>query len=583
MIQNLPLALSDLLEWLPETEYVAIDTETNAEDIRDGRGFATGLSIALEREGIIYASYFPVRHVTLDTNEYDPANISHEDLNKFKECIEAYNGWVVFHNAGFDLVSLSTLGITYTGKFYCTMIMAHLINENWPYAKSLNACVAAYVSKDEAKQEAELDAAVRAFGWARVPIATMIPYAVYDSVLTLTLYKKLRRSFEAENLSEIWDHKQDLIRTIIKMENYGILINRELCTQQVSIGKEVLWDLSTELQGNLGSPVFLKKLLLDELKLPVVKVSPKTGKPSFDKEAMEQYDEILERVDDHTAKLIQQYRGWQKAITSNYEAYLNLVSPDGRLRPNYKLHGTVTGRASCSEPNLQQIPRVSNKEWNGNMKKAFIAAEDFELWEFDYKQLELRLATGYAQNPILLKVFEEGRDIFSEMAVDLSLSRQDTKTFVYSVQYGAGNTRISNVFKISMNEAAKLRQRYADAYPEFTHLSLQAAKICMTKGKIKLWSGRYRHFKDRKEDAHKAFNSVIQGGAADIVERVMVRLSKEIDCKDCRMLLQVHDSVVFEIRSNEVDKYKEKILAIMEDIKPDFGVKFAVDAHKWGE
>lgn len=215
--------------------------------------------------------------------------------------------------------------------------------------------------------------------------------------------------------------------------------------------------------------------------------------------------------------------------------------------------------------------------------KTFIAAEDFELWEFDYKQLELRLATGYAQNPILLKVFEEGRDIFSEMAVDLSLSRQDTKTFVYSVQYGAGNTRISNVFKISMNEAAKLRQRYADAYPEFTHLSLQAAKICMTKGKIKLWSGRYRHFKDRKEDAHKAFNSVIQGGAADIVERVMVRLSKEIDCKDCRMLLQVHDSVVFEIRSNEVDKYKEKILAIMEDIKPDFGVKFAVDAHKWGE
>lgn len=140
--------------------------------------------------------------------------------------------------------------------------------------------------------------------------------------------------------------------------------------------------------------------MIDELKLPVVKRSPKTGAPSFDKEAMTIYDEMLEHRDNPTANLIKQYRGWQKSVTSNYLPYVELLSLDGRLRPNYKLHGTKTGRMSCEKPNLQQIPRVSNKPWNGKMKAAFIPEDDFELWEFDYSQLELRLGTAYAKKKL---------------------------------------------------------------------------------------------------------------------------------------------------------------------------------------
>lgn len=585
MIPSLPLTLSEMLSFLPQCDYIAIDTETNAEDIRDGRGYLTGISIACSPRDsdLVFANYYPFRHKDLDGN-YSIDNLDLLEIDKINEAFSSFEGWLVFHNAKFDLVSLSTIGINYTGKFYCTLEIAHLVNENYPYSKSLNACVAAYVDKNEAKFEAELELAVKAFGWAKVPIHVMTPYAIYDAVLTLRLFTKLILLFKSERLDKYWEHKQKFIRVIIAMESRGVKVDIPLCEKQATVGKFILEDLIDTLGGNPGSPIFLKKILIDELELPIVKTSPKTGAPSFDKEAMGIYDEILSRKNDPTAQLIKEYRGWSKSVTSNYVPYTELLSPDGRLRPNYKLHGTKTGRMSCEKPNLQQIPRVSDKEWNGQMKAAFIPEDGYELWEFDYSQLELRLGAAYADEQELKEVFAEGRDIFTEMSKAIGMPRHDTKTLVYTTQYGGGVTRISHVFGVSTDRASELRQRYFDTYPGFALIAKQASNVCIQKGKIKLWSERYRHFQNRRDDSHKAFNSVIQGGAADIVEHVMVRLFEEVDDNSlCRMLLQVHDSVVFEIRQNLVEEYKERIIKIMTDIKPDFGVKFAVDAHEWGK
>ncbi|MBK6790885.1 MAG: hypothetical protein IPG77_25530 [Betaproteobacteria bacterium] len=268
----------------------------------------------------------------------------------------------------------------------------------------------------------------------------MRPYAIYDAVLTLKLYKALKKYFDEENLGTYWKHKQEFIRTIIAMESRGIKVDVSLCKELTEIGTSVLADLTYELGGNPGSSIFLKKILIDDLKLPVVKRSTKTNAPSFDKEAMTIYDEILEHRDNPTANLIKQYRGWQKSVTSNYLPYVELLSLDGRLRPNYKLHGTKTGRMSCEKPNLQQIPRVSDKPWNGKMKAAFIPEDGFELWEFDYSQLELRLGTAYAKEETLKRVFADDRDIpLSEMATTIGMSRQDIKTLVYMTQYGRRN------------------------------------------------------------------------------------------------------------------------------------------------
>jgi DNA polymerase-1 len=297
---------------------------------------------------------------------------------------------------------------------------------------------------------------------------------------------------------------------------------------------------------------------------------------------MEEYEALLATMDDDRASLILEYRGYQKTVSSNYKPYRDLLSPDGRLRPNYKMHGTVTGRLSCEKPNLQQIPRVSDKPWNGSLKQAFIAEPGFTLWEADYSQLELRLAAAYAREEELLEVFNTGRDIFTEMAAKAGMARHDVKTRTYTIQYGGGARRLSQVFGVTLEEGMAIRDQFFADYPGFRRMSQNASSKCRTQGFLRYWSNRRRHFRDPQNEAHKAFNSVIQGGAAEIVKHTMLRTAKVANDNDCRMLLQVHDSIVFEIRNRAEDHYCPLIQETMEQVVPDFGVKFAVDIHKWG-
>lgn len=562
---------------------LAVDTETNGKDIRDGRGYAIGVSTSYLDTFGYHNHYFPFRH-TLGDN-YDPSILA-----RLKEVVEAAPK-VVFHNAKFDLVSLRTLGIDYFGRdWYCTMVMAHLINENWPRSKSLDSCAAAYLGEGFRKLKTdELDTIAKSFGWDMIPVSVMRPYAEMDTELTYRLAGVLFEKFIAENLMDYWTYKRKLIETVILMESRGVGIDTELCEKMIEEAEYRMGDYSDMIGGlNPRSPVDMKSLFIDRLGLPP-QYNLKTGKLTFDKTAMSVYDQILERRNDPLAQYVQAYRGWGHTSSLFYKPYLAYLSPDGRLRPSYMHHkdeaegGTVTGRLSCRNPNLQQIPRVSDKPWNGTLKKAFLPSPGYTLYEADYSQLELRLATAYADETSLKVVFNEGRDIFSEMAEAIHLTRQDTKTFVYSTQYGAGVNRIMNVFGITETEARNIRERYFEAYPGFRALSEKASAKARNNGKAQLWSGRYRHFRDPRNEAHKALNSVIQGGAADIVERQMIRLREEVDGPDARMLLQVHDSVIFEIRNGVEAGALPEIKRIMEDVRPDFDVRFAVDVHKFGD
>lgn len=563
---------------------ISFDPETNGDkgDIRDGTGYMTTFSLALSLTGKeVFVAFFPVA-LGGEHNEgkNDP---SHKEwLFKF---LENFPGKLVMHNAKHDLEVLEAEGFNYQGDFVDTMIACHLINENFPFSKDLSSCVMHYVSKDlKKKDDKYFDFLVSHFGWPNIPHDSMQPYNEHDAFLALKLYLKIRKKFEDEVPRGYWNHKKDFMDVVRAMERRGVAVDVTFCKEMIKVGEDEMAEIREKLKGfNPGSPKDLKALFIDKLGLPVVKVSKKTGEPSFDKEAMEEYERLLEKTDDPTALLVLAYRGWQKTVSSNYRSYLEKLSFDGRLRPNYKLHGTKTGRMSCSDPNLQQIPRSSTKPWNGNLKQAFVAAPGYELWEFDYSQLELRLATAYAKESSLANVFNEGRDIFSEMAVGLGMSRQDTKTFVYATQYGAGVERLMHTLKTSERKVQQIRQNYRDTYPGFVQVSNRASRLCKATGKVQLWSGRYRHFWSKYDDAHKAFNSVCQGGAADIVESVMVRLHKKLgQTEECRILLTVHDSIVFEIRKEVVAEYTELIKEIMEDVQPDFGVKFAVEGKRFG-
>lgn len=577
--------LCNFLEAMGEDAIVAIDTEgTNIDwDYRDGRGWATGISFAF-RFGDIVGGYYAFRH--------PDSNLDDASQHRLKEAIRNFKGWFVFHNAKHDLVALATLGIDYKGKFYDTLLLCHLLNETLPYSKTLNGCVQHYLGKDEAKDDSELKAVVAALSgaWHLVPYFIMAPYAVHDATLTLRLFEYIEPKVFAEISQVYWNERQNLIRVFIAMERRGVKIDTALCTRMVAIGETQMAEVLELLGLNPGSPKDQYELFVERLGLPVLKKSKKTDKPSFDKEVVNQYEEILnhrETLDD-TATLVLTYRGWQKAVSSNYKPYLELLSPDGRLRPNYKLHGTKTGRKSCEKPNLQQIPRVSDKPWNGSMKAAFIPEDGYELWEFDYSQLEFRLGAAYAAQyqpdlPLIEIFADPSRDVFTEMSKLENWPRQHIKTRTYTIQFGGGVTRLRNVFGVSEQEATRIRNKFFAQYPGFEQVMKKASSKVRTQGKLQLWSGRYRHFMWGADEAHKGFNAVIQGGAADIMDRVMIRLFKEVDDEElCRMLLQVHDSVLFEIRKDKVEHYKPIIKAIMEDVQPDFGVKFQVDGKVWG-
>ena len=565
---------------------LAVDTETNytekeRRDIRDGTGWCIGISIAGRlTDSMVVSGYAPFRHKR-------GTNLDISLRLKLKEALENFKGHLIFHNAKFDLVSLQTLGINYTGKFYCTMVMCHIINENFPYAKDLTSCVRNYVDKTDSKKDTEeFKLLVKVLGWDGVPAEEMVDYAAYDPDLTLRLFEKIKPIFDKEVPPEYWEHKQDFIRCIIAMESRGVEIDVPLCKRMSAVGRLQMEEAQQELGYNLASPIDLEKLLIQDLKLPVIRRG-KSGRPSFDKEIMTEYEQVLELRDkDETANTVLTYRGWAKAVSSNYESYISLLSPDGRLRPNYKLHGTKTGRLSCEKPNLQQIPKISDKPWNGKMKVAFIAKEGWGLWEADYMQLEFRIGAAYGQQKNLLDIFNEVpvRDIFEEMSKDLGENRYDTKQITYTIQFGAGGPKIGWRLGRTAEEGKAIKDKWYATYPGIKKVSDRAASVTRAKGKVQLWSQRYRHFMYPDDEAHKAFNSVCQGGAADLVNYAMVRLFKTVDNEDeCRMLLQVHDSVVFEIKEGFEDKYLPLIKQTMENDNPDFGVRFPVDIHRWGE
>jgi DNA polymerase I-like protein with 3'-5' exonuclease and polymerase domains len=500
---------------------------------------------------------------------------------------------LVMHHAKHDLRALRSFGVDIKKirKFYCTMMKSHMIDEN-RFSQSLDAVSRHYGGNPKAMPQAAVDIK-DAFGWAYIPVDLMCSYAANDAEITEVADDAMQDEWDDHGFEgEYWDIEQDFTRLLGDIEDNGALIDQDLAQRELDRGLDIMKGVSDSLGFNPGSTTQLGKFLIDELGLPVLKRNKKptkkhpqgTGNPSFDKEAMEGYDELLQRRNDTRARQILLYRGWQKTTSSNYKPYLELLHPDGRLRCNFKQHGTKTGRLSCELPNLQQIPKSSTNDWNGSLKSAFIVEDHRVAWEADYSQLEFRLGAAYGRVSRLIELFADmGRDVFEEMAKDLGMVRQDVKTLVYTLQFGGGVNRIKEVFGVSELVAAAIRDNFFRKYHGLLLIANKAQAMCKQNGYVKNWAGRRRHFRYPQSEAHKAFNAVIQGGAFEIVKRGMVRLWRDGILNDeCRMDLQVHDSARFDIEEGKEHIYLPEIKRVMEDVQPDFGVKFKVDVHKWG-
>ena len=573
MTTDTKLTTATFLETLAESKikYVAVDTESNGKDHRDGSGHTWGLSVAFRLVEALppFTMYFSVRH----------PDFKHRDDEIQMLFSILHTKTLVFHNAKFDLPALNDLGFDFKGQFFDTMLMVHILDEEMP-SKALDYCAKYYI-KDSKEKSPRFLAWLKVFGWEEMRYDIVEEYAAHDAFVTLLLFEFLLPRWQKEELDrgDYWREEQRFIRALIEIESTGVLINQDFVRSEIARGHKIMAEIEEAL-GVKPTGNALKDLLLDQLGLPVVKETP-SGKPSFDKEAMAHYDEMLTELDSPVAKQILTYRGWQVAIGLSYENFLKYVSDaDGRARPNFKIHGTVTGRLSCEKPNLQQIPRTSDKDWNGGLKAAFVPTPGWELWDFDYKNLELRLGAAYAEELELIKIFRSDQDVFTEMSKELGLTRQDTKTLVYTMQFGGGANRIATVFKVPHWQANSIRDNFFMKYPNMLSTMKKAEKAANANSKVRVWSGRYRHFNGA--GTYKAFNSAIQGGAADIVKRQITRIHNSLDSDVARIVLTVHDSLVVEIREDQVTTLRPMIKEMMETVIPDFGVPFDVDVKKWG-
>jgi len=566
------LALADL----PSVEKLHIDTESNGESLKDGRGYAIGMSIDISPDKGLnaYSYYFPFRHPN--------GNLGLDYLAQLDALIQRKGKWVA-QNFRHDWLALQTLGIKPPFDVECTMLMAHQVNEEM-LSYSLDALSRGLGYDGKAKDKHFTDV-IKLLGWGGVPPSFLAEYAATDASLLRPLAEHYVRRYheDDESSGKLWEDDRKVALLLNRIECTGAKVDLGLAEREVERGEKRMRELANLIGLNPGSTQQLSELLFNRLGIPVNDKfrSEKTGKPSLNKQAMEYYEEQLEELGSPVAKQVLEYRGYQKAVSSYWKAYLTHVSPDGRIRPNFNLHRTKTHRLSCDTPNLQQIPRITEQPWNKLVKPGFIAEDGYELWEADYSQIELRLTAVYAKEQALIEIFKDpNRDFFTELANLFGIPRGLTKTGIYATGYGAGINKLTSTFG-SAALAERFRREYYGNYPGILKATQLAAQVAQGKGVVRNWARRPRHLRE----GHKAFNSVIQSGAADIVKRQMIKYDEResIDNPECRAILQVHDSLVFEIRKDKVPYYSKVIPQIMEDVEPDFGVPFKVDFHRWGE
>lgn len=548
MIVDSPEKLKELRESLLSTRApIAIDTETNYTDSYEER-YCMGISLAT----IDNYYYIPIRHGEFMGKPQPCLSNMAEICSTIFSDIDVP---VVFHNAKFDLAVLERMGLELpkSEKINDTMLMHHYIDEESPH--DLDNLSKKYCTVNK---NVKLAKQLKKVGWEDAWIPAMAEYAQEDAIATRQLYFSLVEPFYPYR--DCWEnYDRDFMFLLKNMEHKGLPVIREECENLLKDAEGIQNGIQSELGFNPGSTAILRQKFFEELGLKPLTYTPK-GLPQVNKK-------FLQNTNHYLSKRVLEYRDWQKQA-GYLKKYLELSEKDGRLHPSFKQHGTVTGRLSCENPNMQQVPRESD------IKKMFIPEPGKQLWEIDFRNLELRLTAVYSQCKALLQVFKEEGDVHQMVADQVGVSRQMAKIVNFLITYGGGAPALSFQANISMPEAIKTKRDYEDRYPEiFTTMRAATMAAEENGGKVKMWSGRWRHFR-YSSDYHKAFNSIIQGGAFEIVKRSMLLLEQAgVDMRN-----QVHDSVWIMVDSEDEVIEAEKIMSKWtEEV---FGLNFSVDRKR---
>lgn len=441
--------------------------------------------------------------------------------------------------------------------------------------------------------------------FAEVPIDKATEYAAEDADITLRLWMVLKPRLAAERVATVYETlDRPLLAIIVDMERNGIEVDRHVLSrlssqfaQGIARLEEEVYDLAGH-KFNLGSPRQLGELLFDRLKLPGGKRT-KTGQWETRAGLL---DDLAgnEDLPPDARRLINTMLEWRQLskLRSTYtDALPTYIHPEtGRIHTSYALASTTTGRLASSDPNLQNIP-VRTKEGRA-IRTAFIAAEGHKLISADYGQIELRVLAHVADIPQLRQAFEDGLDIHAMTASEMfgvpvkdmpAEVRRRAKAINFGIIYGISAFGLANQLSISKEEAGQYIKTYFARFPGIRDYMEETKRRAHENGYVETVFGRRVHYPEinTKNPSMRGFleraaiNAPIQGSAADIIRRAMIRMPAALEharLRSARMLLQVHDELVFEVANNEVEKTLKTVLKVMENA-PLPAVNFRVPIH----
>ena len=563
-----------LLNRLSRAEVVAIDTETTSLNYMQAK--IVGISVAIASNE---AYYIPVMH------EYDgaPDQLDRKYvLKKLKPWLEDKDAKKIGHNLKYDSHVFANHGIELNGTDFDSMLESYVLNST-ATRHNLNAVAKRYLNMDTTSYEDVAGKGAKQIGFNQVSLEDAIPYAAEDADVSLQLHQTLHPKLMAMNsLAKLYtDIEAPLLKVLQTIERNGVLIDESMLEKQSDQFAITLKELESKVHSlagaefNLSSPKQLQEILYDKLSLPILKKTPK-GQPST-------AESVLQRLagDFPIVQTILKYRTTAKLKTTYTDKLPLMVNQNtGRVHTSYHQAVTATGRLSSSDPNLQNIPirTVEGKR----IRQAFIAPNGFQILAADYSQIELRIMAHNSQDPGLLDAFQADLDIHQAtaaeiFAVDLeSVSaeqRRSAKAINFGLIYGMSAFGLTRQLGITRGDAQEYIELYFARYPQVKIYMDAIRNQARESGFVETVFGRRlylpdidsRNYQRRQYAERSAINAPMQGTAADIIKKAMIDLEQRLveESIDAKIIMQVHDELVLEVKDNSVDAVSELVTEAM--------------------
>jgi DNA polymerase I len=579
LIVNTVEALQVLVKSLRDAGGFALDTETTSDD--PWHAELVGISFSMA-PGEAY--YIPVGHIqTIDGQEPGNQLPLAFVLEKLRPVLEDSTIRKYMHNAKYDMLLLLHSGVTLCGLAFDTMVGAYLID---PGRRGLGL-------KDQVFQRLGyvmtpisqlIGTGSKMISMAQVPIRLAADYAGADADMTLRLVEPIMDELRRHSLLDLYYNIElPLLPVLMQMEVFGVALDGDFLrnldvklSEQISALEKEIYDAVGH-RFNINSTRQLGDILFGELKLPAGKKNKTGFSVSADViESLRGKHPIVDHLLD--------YRQLTKLKSTYVDGLLALMDPvTGRVHTTFSQTTASSGRLSSSNPNLQNIP--VRTDVGRQIRRAFIADPSYVLLTADYSQFELRILAHITHEPRLVEAFSQEEDIHTITAASLfnipvsqvtKDQRRLAKTVVYAVLYGQSAFGLAQITGMSNSEAAEFIKRYHETFPHIKDYVESTLHQARKQGYVNTLFGRKRFFPDmhglpfneRQALEREAINMPIQGGNADLIKIAMIRIQHAIEEKHLktRMILQVHDELVFEVPVEELERARALVKRLMEDV-----------------